>query len=186
MAKSKKLESRKKANKKSSRKTFKGRAKSHVAPRRIDAALKAITVAAEPPIDNDVAHLDQPFRGKLDAALSQLSSQGIPFRFVEGFRTRDRQQWLYGSGRPSATPYGRPGPILTNADGVNSLSKHQGDGTIGSGKAADCYPLRDGGVYIPPNTDPVWTSYAHAVTAQGLVAGQNFPSLKDSPHCEMP
>lgn len=157
-----------------------------MALRSIDAALKAITLAVEPPSDHDPTHLNPAFRSRLDAALSQLSSQGIPFRFVEGFRTRDRQQWLYGSGRPAAVPYGRPGPVLTNADGVNTLSKHQGDGTIGSGKAADCYPLRNGSVYIPSNTDPVWASYAQAVTQQGLVAGQNFPSLKDSPHCEMP
>jgi hypothetical protein len=186
VAKSRKPKSRKNTKKEANTKMPAVGAKSRVALRSIDASLKAITIAAEPPIDHDLAHLDPAFHGKLDAVLSQLSSQGIPFRFVEGFRTRDRQQWLYGSGRPSAVPYGRPGPILTNADGVNKLSKHQGDGTIGSGKAADCYPLRDGSVYIPPNTDPVWTSYAEDVVQQGLVAGQNFPSLKDSPHCEMP
>ena len=152
----------------------------------INAALKTMVIAAEPPIDNDPADLDPTFRGKLNAALAQLSAQGKPFRFVEGFRALDRQQWLYGSGRPSAVPYGRPGPILTNADGINSLSKHQGNGTAGSGAAADCYPLRGGSVYIPPNTDPIWDVYAGAVTAQGLVAGRNFPTLKDSPHCELP
>jgi hypothetical protein len=154
--------------------------------RPINAALKTLVIAAEPPIDNNLADLDPTFHGKLDAALTQLSAQGTPFRFVEGFRTADRQQWLYGSGRPSAVPYGRPGPILTNADGVNTLSKHQGNGTPGSGLAADCYPTRGGGVYIPPDTDPVWDQYAAAVVAQGLVAGRNFPKFKDSPHCEMP
>jgi hypothetical protein len=152
----------------------------------IKADLKALTLAAQPPIDHDPTHLDATFRTKLDAALAQLSSHGTPFRFVEGFRTTDRQQWLYGSGRPSAVPYGRPGAILTNADGIHTLSKHQGNGTIGSGKAADCYPLRNGSVYIPPNDDPVWDKYAAAVIAQGLLAGQNFPTLKDSPHCELP
>src|SRR5258707_12398695 len=99
----------------------------------INATLKTLVKAAEPPINNNPGDLDPTFRGKLDAALAQLSAQGSPFRFVEGFRTLDRQQWLYGSGRPSAVPYGRPGPILTNADGVNALSKHQGNGTPGSG-----------------------------------------------------
>ena len=186
MAKSGKPKNKKRPRKKSNTKMLTVEAKSPAALLPIDASFKAITVAAEPPIDHDPAHLDPTFRSKLEAALSQLSSEGIPFRFVEGFRTRDRQQWLYGSGRPSAVPYGRPGPILTNADGVNTLSKHQGDGMIGSGTAADCYPLRNGSVYIPSNTDPVWTSYAQAVTLQGLVAGLNFPSFKDSPHCEMP
>jgi hypothetical protein len=153
--------------------------------RPIDAALKTLVIAAEPPIDNNPSNLDPTFRGKLDAALAQLLAQATPFRFVEGFRTLDRQQWLYGSGRPSAVPYGRTGPILTNADGINSLSKHQGNGTPGSGLAADCYPLKGGSVYIPPDTDPIWDQYATAVVAQGLVAGRNFPKFKDSPHCEM-
>jgi hypothetical protein len=181
------VKSRKRTQNKTVRKKKRRRQdSSRIALRAIDASLKAITVAAQPPIDHDPTHLDAMFRSKLDAALSELSARGTPFRFVEGFRTTDRQQWLFGSGRPSAVPYGRPGPILTNADGVNSLSKHQGNGTVGSGKAADCYPLRGGSVYIPPNTDPVWTMYAAAVTAQGLVAGQNFSTLKDSPHCELP
>jgi hypothetical protein len=63
----------------------------------INAALKTLVIAAEPPINNNPADLDPTFRSKLDAALAQLSAQGSPFRFVEGFRTLDRQQWLYGS-----------------------------------------------------------------------------------------
>ena len=154
--------------------------------RRIDAAHKTLVVAAEPPIDSNLQNLTAPFRSKLLAALSALDAQSIPFKFVEGFRTVDRQQWLYGSGRPSVTPYGRAGRIVTNADGVTKRSNHQGNGTPGSGKAADCYPMKNGKVYIPANADPVWDAYAAAVTAQGLVAGQNFSSIKDSPHCEMP
>lgn len=145
-----------------------------------------MVVAAEPPPDPNPANLAPPFREKLAAVLAALASQGSPFRLVEGFRTLERQQWLYGSGRPSAVPYGRPGPILTNADGVLARSKHQGNGTPGSGLAADCYPLRDGKVYIPGNDDPIWDRYAAAVVGQGLVAGRNFQTLRDSPHCELP
>lgn len=151
----------------------------------INAQWKGITVAAEPPIDNDTAKLDPIFLQKLNAALATLSAQGTPFKFVEGFRTRDRQQWLYGSGRPKVSPYGRPGAILTNADGVKNLSKHQGDGVAGSGKAADCYPIKGAHVYIPPASDPVWEIYASTVKAQGLIAGHDWPKLKDSPHCEL-
>src|ERR1043165_3044791 len=67
----------------------------------IDTVAKGIVLAAEPPINADPANLDAPFRGKLNAALADLSAQGKPFKLVEGFRTTDRQQWLYGSGRPS-------------------------------------------------------------------------------------
>ncbi len=153
---------------------------------RIDARLKGLTLALEPPIDPSPADLLPAFRSQLDAALTTLRNAGTPFKLVEGFRTVERQQWLYGSGRPNAQPYGRPGPILTNADGVTKKSKHQGNGTPGSGMAADCYPTRNGSVYIPPSTDPVWDAYASAVVAQGLVAGHNWPTFKDSPHCEEP
>lgn len=159
----------------------------HIAKgRRINARLKGITLALEPPVDGDRAKLDSTFRVKLQAALAQLAAAGSPFKLVEGYRTTDRQQWLYGSGRPGATPYGRAGPVLTNADGVNHKSKHQGNGTTGSGLAVDCYPTRNGQVYIPPSTDQVWDAYAAAVEAQALVAGHHFTSIKDSPHCEMP
>lgn len=144
-----------------------------------------MAIALEPPIDADATHLNAVFRTKLEALLSNLSAQGTPFKFVEGFRTLNRQQWLYGSGRPSAVPYGRTGPIVTNADGVVNVSNHQGTGAVGSGKAADCYPLRNGKLYIPPSSDPVWEKYAVAVEAQGLRAGHHFPSFKDSPHCEL-
>jgi hypothetical protein len=152
----------------------------------INSVFKGLTLAVEPPIDGDPAKLAPALRTKLDAALAQLLAQGQPFKLVEGFRTTDRQQWLFGSGRPTAVPYGRPGSIVTNDDGVKVRSKHQGDGTPGTGKAADCYPLKDAHVYIPPSADPVWTAYASAVTQQGLVAGHDFPRLKDSPHCELP
>lgn len=153
--------------------------------RRIDVVLKGLTIAAEPPLNASPAGLDPEFRNKLQAVLAQLASSGTPFRLVEGFRTRARQQWLFGSGRPKVVPFGRPGPVLTNADGVDKLSRHQGNGTVGSARAADCYPTREGRVFIPPSSDPVWAAYADAVEAAGLVAGHRFPTFKDSPHCEL-
>jgi hypothetical protein len=154
--------------------------------RRIDTSFKGLTQALEPPIDRNSADLEPAFRARLEAALSSLRASGSPFKLIEGFRTVERQQWLYGSGRPSAMPYGRPGKTVTNADGVRIKSKHQGNGMPGSGVAADCYPLQDGKAYVPPATDPVWGLYATAVEAQGLLAGFRWPKLKDSPHCELP
>ena len=154
--------------------------------RRIDARLKGLIQAVEPPLDADPSHLLPRFRQRLEATLAQLRNANTPFKLVEGYRTVDRQQWLYGSGRPAAQPYGRPGPIVTNADGMRVRSKHQGDGSPGTGVAADCYPTRNGQVYIPPSSDLIWESYASAVEVQGLVAGHHWPSFKDSPHCENP
>ena len=83
--------------KKSSKKRMTAKIDSHAKLRAIDAALKAIILAAEPPIDHDPVHLDPTFHVKLDAALAQLSAQETPFRFVEGFRTPIQQltdrQW---------------------------------------------------------------------------------------------
>src|SRR5882672_6272444 len=97
--------------------------------------LQAKTAAAiEPPVDRIMRHLTFGFQLKLETLLSRLRTEGIPFVFNEGLRSTERQQWLYGQGRPSAKPYGRTGVIVTKADGVKTLSNHQ------SGNAADCYP----------------------------------------------
>jgi hypothetical protein len=67
---------------------------------------------------------------------------------------------------------------------VTTKSKHQGAGTPGTGVAADCYPMKDGKVYVPSSSDPIWNTYATAVEAQGLVAGYRWTKWQDSPHCE--
>lgn len=150
----------------------------------IDVAFKGALIL-EPARDNNPENLDPDFRQRLVAALVDLSARGTPFKFVEGFRTVERQQWLFGSGRPDAVPFGRAGSIVTQRDGVRKLSNHQGDGTPGSGKGADCYPLKDGRVFIPPVSDPLWQAYAEAIKRQGLKAGIDFPTLRDAPHCEL-
>jgi hypothetical protein len=152
--------------------------------RGIDVAFKGVLVL-EPPRDSSPENLAPEFRTKLMAALADLAGRGTPFTFVEGFRTVERQQWLFGSGRPQAVPFGRAGSIVTKRDGVTKLSNHQGSGVPGSGRGADCYPTRDGRVFIPPASDPLWRAYADAVKRQGLQAGLDFPSFPDAPHCEL-
>lgn len=147
---------------------------------------KGVAAAAEPPVNRDPTSFVAAFRAKLEAVMAELAAKGMPFKLVEGFRTKERQQWLFGSGRPDAVPFGRDGKIVTRLDGVTKLSRHQGDGTSGSGRAADCYPTKDGRVFIPPASDPVWKAYADAAVRQGLVAGLNFPKLVDAPHVELP
>jgi len=154
-------------------------------PKAIDAQAKTLALAAEPPVDREPDHLVRAFWTRLEQTLQDLEAAGTPFRFVEGFRSVERQQWLFGSGRPSA-PFGRPGPVVTFKDGVKARSNHQGDGTSGSGRAADCYPLKDGRVFIPKAADPVWEAYARAAEARGLVSGHHWKSFQDAPHCELP
>lgn len=147
---------------------------------------KGLAAAAEPSVNRDPANFVAAFRAKLEAVMGELAAKGMPFKLVEGFRTKERQQWLFGSGRPTAVPFGRTGPIVTRLDGVTVLSRHQGNGTPGSGRAADCYPTKDGRVFIPKADDPVWKAYADAAVKQGLIAGLNFPKLVDAPHVELP
>src|ERR1700676_3210683 len=76
--------------------TARARRLAAAAIRPINTVFKGLTLAVEPPIDGDPAKLAPELRTKLDAALAQLLAQGQPFKLVEGFRTTDRQQWLFG------------------------------------------------------------------------------------------
>jgi len=49
------------------------------------------------------------FRQKIDDLLALLAEEQIPFRLFEGFRSPERQQYLYAQGRS------RPGLIVTKA-----------------------------------------------------------------------
>lgn len=130
--------------------------------------------------------LDARFAERLVTVLDELQHAGTPFRIIEGWRSRARQQWHYGSGRLQAMPYGRPGPIVTNCDGLIKLSKHQGTGEPYTGRAADLWPLRqDGIVFCPTATDPVWEWLACAAEEVGLVSGLRW-KMRDCPHVELP
>jgi peptidoglycan L-alanyl-D-glutamate endopeptidase CwlK len=63
----------------------------------------------EPARNADPSLLHPIFREKAIQLLSQLAAEGIPFRLFEGFRSPERQQYLYAQGRTS------PGPIVTRA-----------------------------------------------------------------------
>jgi len=49
------------------------------------------------------------FRQKAQELLCRLAAENIPFRLFEGFRSPERQQYLYAQGRT------RPGPVVTRA-----------------------------------------------------------------------
>lgn len=140
---------------------------------------------SEPPIDRDPNNLDADFRARLLKTLDLLKAEGIPFKFHEGFRTVQRQQWLYGQGRPKTKPFGRPGPIVTQKNGTTNMSNHQGNGKAGSGKAADCYPLDKKGKVTLDAPEKVWKRYAEVAESQGLTAGYRWTKPHDPPHVEL-
>ena len=57
----------------------------------------------------DLACLHPVLRHKVLDLLSRLSAESVPFRLFEGFRSPERQQYLYAQGRT------RPGRIITKA-----------------------------------------------------------------------
>jgi len=63
----------------------------------------------EPVRNCDPALLHPIFREKAGALLDRLAAEGVPFRLFEGYRSPQRQQYLYAQGRT------RPGPIVTKA-----------------------------------------------------------------------
>jgi len=63
----------------------------------------------EPLRNFDPAALHPLFREKALELLDRLAAEGVPFRLFEGFRSAERQQYLYAQGRT------RPGPIVTKA-----------------------------------------------------------------------
>ncbi len=157
----------------------------NAAEARLPIAAAEAPVVSEPPIDRDPMKLDPAFREKLLRTLEILKAEGIPFKFHEGFRTVQRQQWLYGQGRPAAKPFGRPGPIVTQKNGTTNLSNHQGNGTAGSGCAADCYPLDKNGKVTLNAPQKVWKRYAEVAESQGLTAGYRWTKPHDPPHIEL-
>lgn len=139
----------------------------------------------EPPKSVRLTDLDPAFLERLNHLLDDLQAAGVPFRIIEGWRSRERQQWHYGSGRPGVEPFGRPGPIVTQRDGVRVLSNHQGTGDPGTGKAVDLWPVRqDGSVFCPSADDEVWQWLAEAAEDYGLVSGARW-KMRDCPHVEM-
>lgn len=74
-----------------------------------------------------------------------IKNSPVDFTIVCGLRTTKEQQELYAKGRT------KPGPKVTNADGIKNLSNHQdeADGKKdGYGSAVDLYPYFDGQVQI--------------------------------------
>lgn len=81
-------------------------------------------------LDSAPEHLYPLFRAKLLDVLEKTSkATGYQWVMAEGYRSPERQLWLYASGRT------RPGPVVT----WMRVPRYHG-----TGLAADCYPTRNG------------------------------------------
>jgi peptidoglycan L-alanyl-D-glutamate endopeptidase CwlK len=124
-------------------------------------------------------------------ARSFLSLITIPYVITSTLRTKDEQIALYCQGRAPLgivnlirKRFGLPAigvesnnvPV-TNCDGLDTLSKHQG------GRAMDVVPADVNGRAIwPPNTDPRWKMIALAGKAAGFEWGGDWDKFQDYPH----
>jgi peptidoglycan L-alanyl-D-glutamate endopeptidase CwlK len=72
----------------------------------------------EPERNSDPASLHPVFREKAGELLAQLKSEGVPFLLFEGYRSPERQQYLYAQGRT------RPGPVVTRAQPWTSYHQY--------------------------------------------------------------
>jgi peptidoglycan L-alanyl-D-glutamate endopeptidase CwlK len=119
---------------------------------------------------------------KLARVLAAMDALGFPMRIVSTVRTTDEQQALYAQGRT------KPGPIVTNADGVRIKSNHQAKAD-GFGHAADCAFLdlrTDHPTDVVWDNDLPWSTYGACARAVGLRWGGDFKSIVDRPHVELP
>jgi copper amine oxidase-like protein len=87
-------------------------------------------------VDRNPDHLFGIFRERLFEVLEEAERViGQPFLLVEGYRSAERQLYLYGQGRPHVRPYGRKGNIVT---WTRKPTRH------GSAMAADVLPKQTG------------------------------------------
>jgi peptidoglycan L-alanyl-D-glutamate endopeptidase CwlK len=83
--------------------------------------------------DREFDHLFPDFRRRLQAVTQAMfAATGLEWHMVEGYRSVERQRWLYAQGRT------RPGPAIT---WMKSPLWH------GSGLAADMAPVKGGSIW---------------------------------------
>lgn len=96
-------------------------------------------------------------------------------RVTQGLRTEAQQVALYAQGRT------KPGPIVTECDGIKKRSNHQAQ-SDGYGHAVDlCFDDKE-----PFAEKHPWELYGKTVRAFGLTWGGDWHSPYDRPHMELP
>lgn len=126
--------------------------------------------------EDKLAGVHPKLRAVVLRVLSVMADLGYPMLVTDGVRTTEEQQALYAQGRT------KPGPVVTNADGVTHRSNHQLHAD-GCGHAVDCCFLLNG----KPSWDPhlPWRLYGEAAKALGCRWGGDW-THPDRPHIELP
>lgn len=98
---------------------------------------------------------------------AKAADMGVVIRMTDGFRTFERQNELYASGRT------KPGPIVTNAKGGQSLHNY--------GVAFD---IVIEGVWYDTRS-PLWARIGSLGESLGLTWGGRWSSFPDFPHFQL-
>lgn len=119
--------------------------------------------------DRDLAHLHPLVRKKVKALEKKLKDANIPMKVFEGFRTPQRQAYLYAKGRTT------PGSIVTNAEPWESYHQY--------GVAADFVRFENGGWNWNTGTSQQrkdWDDYHDLARSVGLE-----PLSWEKPHVQL-
>jgi peptidoglycan LD-endopeptidase CwlK len=105
-------------------------------------------------VDRNRSHLFPDFRKRLEAVMTDVRRlTGREWMIVEGYRSQERQDWLYAQGRT------RPGKVVT---WIKSPRWH------GKGLAADLAPLQSGKVWYGAPRE-VWKLMQDCAREHGLI-----------------
>ena len=132
--------------------------------------------------DRDLSHLYPPFQKKLKTVLEMVNQhidaqhergEWLEIRAMalfEGYRSIDRQRWLFGQGRT------RRGQIVTNATVP---------GVHGFGLAADCAFKNARNQWTWEAPDELWSYFGHCCRVVGLEWAGDWQSFPEQNHCQV-
>ncbi len=129
----------------------------------------------EPKRDASTAKLHSGFAALLATLLEKLAALGEPGKMIEGYRSPERQRWLYGIGRI----YGYEGECVTNRNGSRIVGHMLGT-------SADLWSASPTGRVLKiANDDPWWTKMGTQAESIGLIWGGRWTHLGDKDHVEL-
>ena len=121
-------------------------------------------------------HLHPEMQDKASAFLAECRKRELPVQITDTFRTVAEQEALFAKGRIT------PGPVVTNARGVDYQSSHMW-GVAFDVCRTDLSP-KTGKVDAYRDDDNMFAKFGTAGKAVGLFWGGDFKSFVDKPHFE--
>jgi hypothetical protein len=124
----------------------------------------------------DISFCCSPLRAALPLLINELEGEltvGVSIKIIQTARDAEYQAFLYASGRT------RSGPIVTEADGIHTLSNHQIQLQHGENAchAADLGIFDGNGTYLGTCDD--YGLFKDVAPKYGLVSGWTFPRIDE-------